>query len=115
MELAKLIVHPAHRGGRTASLLVALALATGRALHRTRAWGTVDTGLGQHRFVAHYGCRDLGHVREHPLYGEVTRLMWCDLTSPAGRFEPLVSELTDRIASHETVWRAVSPHSPSNP
>lgn len=100
-ELGKLVVHPAHRGGPTASLLVALSLAVGRALHRSRAWGFVATGRGQHRFLAHYGCHDLGHLREYPLYGEETRLMWCDLTTPAGRFEPLVSELAGRISINE--------------
>ncbi|RLV10351.1 hypothetical protein CTZ27_03840 [Streptomyces griseocarneus] len=127
VELGMLIVHPAHRGGRAASLVVALALATGRVLGRSRAWGFVGTGRGQHRFIAHYGGVDLGQVREFPIHGEEARLMWwtggvdwgrareypapgekarlmwCDLTAAAGRFEPLVSGLAGRIIRRHAV------------
>ncbi|MGW1378171.1 GNAT family N-acetyltransferase [Streptomyces sp. NPDC002446] len=97
VELGKLVVAPDCRGGPVASVLVALAIATARALRRRSAWGFVATGRGQDRFLAHYGAQDLGHVRPYPLYDEVTRLMWCDLTEPAGRFEPLVADLLDRV------------------
>ncbi|WP_179081907.1 GNAT family N-acyltransferase [Streptomyces rectiverticillatus] len=97
VELGKLAVAPDRRGGPVASVLVALSLAVGRALGSGRAWGFVATGRGQDRFLAHYGCRDLGQERPYPLYGEVTRLMWCDLTAPAGRFEALVGDLVCRV------------------
>lgn len=99
-ELGKLVVHPRHRGGPAAHVLVCLALAVARVLGRKRAWGFVATGHGQDRSVAHYGCQGLDQLREYPVYGETTLLMWSDPTAPAGRFEETVAELAGLVRPH---------------